>query len=169
MTPAALYWLFTLALAVHSIEEGLFLPAYTASGSRLAGRITPFALRFVLVALTAGIFMLSALAAAGIDHAAELLAGFAAVMVINALVPHLALSVAFRSYAPGTGTAVCLVVPLSLLVIANNFAAGLLTMGSLLGATVGVAAALLVIIPLLFWVGRLVERRLSRFSPNGAT
>ncbi len=30
MTPAALYWLFTLAFTVHNIEEGLFLPAYAA-------------------------------------------------------------------------------------------------------------------------------------------
>jgi len=168
MTPAALYWLFALAFTVHNIEEGLFLPAYAAGEARLAGRVTPFALRFALVVLTAVISGIAAFAAAGNHSAIELLAGFAAVMVVNAMVPHLTLTVAFRRYAPGTGTAICLVVPLSLLVIMDGLAAGTLTGRSLLVTAVAVAVALLVVIPLLFWVGHVAERRLPWLSANGA-
>lgn len=169
MTPAALYWLFTLAFTVHNIEEGLFLPAYAADESRIAGRITPFALRFALVVLTAGMFMIAAFAAAGVHSAIELLAAVAAVMVVNALVPHLTLTVAFRRYAPGTGTAVFLVVPLSLLVITDGFATNMLTMRSLLVATATVAVTLLAVIPLLFWAGHAAERRLPWLSADSAT
>lgn len=168
MTPAALYWLFALAFTVHNIEEGLFLPVYAAGESRLAGRVTPFALRFALVILTAAIYAIVAFAAAGNHSAIELLAGFAAVMVVNAMIPHLTLTVAFRRYAPGTGTGIFLMVPLSLLVIMDGLAAGALTGRSLLVTAVVVAVALLVVIPLLFWAGHFAERRLPWLSANGA-
>lgn len=168
MTPAVLYWLFALAFTVHNIEEGLFLPAYTADKSRLAGRVTPFAFRFALVILTAALYAVVAFAVAGDHLAIQLLAGVAAVMVINAMVPHLTLTLVFRRYAPGTGTAICLVVPLALLVMINDLAAEALTLRSLLFATIAVALVLLVAIPLLFWAGHYAERRLSRLSASGA-
>ncbi len=169
MTPAALYWLFALAFTVHNIEEGLFLPAYTAKDPRLAERVTPFALRLALVTLTAAIYGIAAFAAAGYHLAIELLAGIAAVMIINAMVPHLTLTLVFRRYAPGTGTALGLVVPLSLLVIIDGLMANVLTVRELLVTTVAVTVALLVAIPLMFWAGHFVERRLPWVSANGAT
>lgn len=168
MTPAVLYWLFALAFTVHNIEEGLFLPAYTAQNSRLAGRVTPFSLRFALVILTAALYVIAAFAAAGNHLAIQLLAGVAAVMVINAMVPHLTLTLVFRRYAPGTGSAICLVVPLSLLVIVNGLAAEALTPRSLLFATIAVAVVLLFAIPSLFWAGHYAERRLPGLSADGA-
>lgn len=168
MTPAALYWLFALAITVHNIEEGLFLPAYAGNTSRLSGRVTPFAFRFALVVLTAATYVVVALAVAGSHQAVQLLAGLAVVMVVNAMVPHLALTVAFRRYAPGTGTALCIMLPLSLLVIANGLAADAMNGRSLLIAAVVVAVALIVAIPLLFLAGRFVERHVSWVSANGA-
>ncbi|MCM5555566.1 HXXEE domain-containing protein [Pleomorphomonas sp. NRK KF1] len=169
MTPAALYWLFALAITVHNLEEGLFLPAYAGATSRLSGRVTPFAFRFALVVLTAAAYVVVALAVAGSHQATQLLAGLAVVMVVNAVVPHLALTVAFRRYAPGTGTALCIMLPLSLLVIAHGLAADAMSGRSLLIATVVVAVVLIVVIPLLFVAGRFVERYASRLSANGAT
>ncbi|MCM5558664.1 HXXEE domain-containing protein [Pleomorphomonas sp. JP5] len=169
MTPAALYWLFALAITVHNIEEGLFLPSYAGAKSRLSGRVTPFAFRFALVMLTAVVYGIVAFAVAGSQHGSELLAGLAVVMTVNAVVPHLALTLAFRRYAPGTGTALCIVLPLSLLVVINGFATGMITGGSLLIAAVVVAVALLVAIPLLFSTGRFVERHVFGVSASGAT
>lgn len=168
MTPAALYWLFALAFTVHSIEEGLFLPAYTASESRLAGRVTPFALRFALVVLTAGLYAIAAFAAAGSHLAINILAGFAAVMVVNAMVPHLTLTLVLRRYAPGTGTVICLVVPLSVLVVVSGLASGVLTPRELLVTALAVAVTLLVVIPLLFWLAHFAERRLPWLSAGEA-
>lgn len=167
MTPAALYWLFALAFTVHNLEEGLFLPVYAAAVPRLAGRVTPFAFRFALVALTAALYGIVAFAVAGSRPAGELLAGVAVVMAVNAVIPHLTLTVAFRRYAPGTGTAIGFLLPLSLFVIVDGFAAGALTGRSLLVTAVAVAVTLLVAIPLLFWVGRFVERRLPGLSADG--
>lgn len=168
MTPAALYWLFALAITVHNLEEGLFLPAYAGATSRFSGRVTPFAFRFALVVLTAVAYVVVGLAVAGNLLATQLLAGIAAVMVVNAVVPHLALTVAFRRYAPGTGTALCIMLPLSLLVIANGLADAM-SGRSLLIAAVVVAVVLIVAIPLLFLAGRLIERHVSWASANGAT
>ncbi len=164
MTSAALYWLFALAFTVHSIEEGLFLPAYTASEARLAGRVTPFALRFALVILTACLYVIAGFAAAGSLLAVNILAGFAIVMMVNAMVPHLTLTLVFRRYAPGTGTAICLVVPLSVLLIVSGFATGALTPHGLLATALAVFVTLLVVIPLLFWAGHVAERRLPWLS-----
>ena len=75
---------------------------------------------------------------------------------------------AFRRYAPGTGTALCIVLPLSFLVIVNGLAADTVTWQSLLIAAIAVAVALLIAIPLLFSAGRLIERHLSGLSANGA-
>lgn len=169
MTPAALYWLFALAITVHNIEEGLFLPAYAGAVPRLAGRVSPFAFRFALVVVTAAAYVVVAFAVAGSPYAAELLAGVAVVMIINAVVPHIALTLAFRRYAPGTGSALFIMVPLSLLVIVNGFTAGALNGKDLLLAGLIVAATLLVAIPLLFSAGRYAERHMPWLSANGAT
>ena len=168
MTPAALYWLFALAITVHNIEEGLFLPAYAGNTSRLSGRVTPFAFRFALVVLTAAAYVVVAFAVAGSHHAAQLLAGIAVVMIVNAVVPHLALTVAFRRYAPGTGTALCVMLPLSLLVVANGLAADIMNGRSLSVAAAVVAVVLIVAIPLLFLAGRFVERHVPWVSANEA-
>jgi hypothetical protein len=169
MTSAALYWLFALAITVHNIEEGLFLPTYTAVVPRLAGRVTPFAFRFALVALTAVAYGIVAFAVSGSHYAADLLAGIAVVMAINAVIPHLTLTLVLRRYAPGTGTAICIVLPLSLLVILNGFAVGTLAVPALIITAVVVAMTLFVAVPLLFWAGSLAERRLPWLSANGAT
>ncbi len=167
MTPAALYWLFALALTVHNIEQGLFLPAYAAALPRFARQVTPFAFRFALVVLTAAICGIVAFAVTGNRPAVQLLAGVAAAMAVNAVIPHLMLTMALRRYAPGTGTALCVMLPLSLLVIFNGFAAGALTGRSLAVAAVVVVVTLLVAVPLLLWTGRLIERRLPRLSAGG--
>jgi len=162
MTEAALFWLFALAITVHNIEEGLFLPAFTASVPRLAEHSTPFSFRFALIVLTGAIYVVVAFAAAGVASAITILSGLALVMAINAVAPHLVLTFAFRRYAPGTGTGLVVMVPVSVFLIVRSFADGILTGRSLVISAISVAVVVAVALPALFYIGRLIERYLPR-------
>lgn len=162
MTEAALFWLFALALTVHNLEEGLFLPAFTEQMPRLAAHVTPFSFRFALVVFTAGTYVVVGLAVAGGALAGALLAGLALVMAVNAVAPHLTLTMACRRYAPGTGTGLFIMLPVSVILVARSLSAGHLTGGALVLSAVTVAVAMIVLLPALFLAGRRIERRLPQ-------
>lgn len=165
MTEAALFWLFALAITVHNIEEGLFLPAFTASVPRLAEHSTPFSFRFALIVLTGAVYIVVAFAAAGVASAITLLSGLALVMAINAVAPHLVLTLVFRRYAPGTATGLFIMTPLSILLIVRNAAGGHIDGYALAVATISVAVAVIIAIPALIYAGRFIERYLPH--PTG--
>lgn len=161
MTEAALFWLFALAITVHNIEEGLFLPAFTASVPRLAEHSTPFSFRFALIVLTGAVYVVVGFAAAGVASAIALLSGIALVMAINAVAPHVILTLICRRYAPGTATGLFIMTPLSILLIVRNGAAGYHDGYGLALSALAVAVVVIVAIPALIYAGRFIERHLS--------
>lgn len=167
MTIAALYWLFALALTVHNIEEGLFLPAFTASVPRLSAYPTPFSFRFALVLFTGAAYVLVAVAAAGDALATHALAGLAVVMAVNAVMPHLLLTVLTRRYAPGTLTGVFIMLPLSLLLSGRLLADGTISGSSLALSAMIVAVAVIAALSGLFLAGRFIERHLPQALIGG--
>lgn len=168
MTEAALFWLFALAITVHNIEEGLFLPAFTASVPRLAEHSTPFSFRFALIVLTGAVYVVVACAAAGVASAIVILSGLALVMAINAVAPHLILTLVCRRYAPGTATGLFIMTPLSTLLIVRIAAAGHLDGYALVVSALSVAVAVIIAIPALIYSGGLIERYLSHPAGEAA-
>lgn len=161
MTIAALYWLFALALTVHNIEEGLFLPAFTASVPRLSAHSTPFSFRFALVVFTGAAYLLVGAAAAGDGLATHALAGLAVVMAVNAVLPHLLLTVLIRRYAPGTLTGLIIMLPLSLILAGRLLVDGAISGSGLALSAVVVAVVVIAALPGLFFAGRLIERHVN--------
>jgi hypothetical protein len=88
-----------------------------------------------------------------------LLCAYAAVMLLNAFVPHLAATLLLQRSAPGLATGLLLNVPVCGLLIWHALASAYVSWGGLLLATVGLAALLLALIPRLFAVGRAFESR----------
>ncbi len=113
------------------------------------------ALRFALVVVALLAFVTAGLAQIGGPRSvgAYLHAGYMLAMFLNVFVPHLAVSLARRQLMPGTVTAGLLIFPVTLLGLLTGFGRGWLgpLPFALYGA--GVTAALLVSLPMLFWLG----------------
>jgi hypothetical protein len=115
MSISLLGWLFAIGVLVHNAEEALWLPAWSARAGRWhAPVVSPAVFRFAVAVLTVLVFVAAWLASAGGpgSFGAYVLAGTALATVINVVLPHLAATVVFRRYAPGTATALLLNLPL---------------------------------------------------------
>src|SRR5690606_1529477 len=114
-----LSWLFVGAVALHNLGEAVWLSAWSRTVARWHTPISEFAFRFavaVLTLLAAGAAWL-ALAQGPESLGAYIVSGYALAMLINVILPHVAATVALRSYAPGTATALILIAPVTILLI----------------------------------------------------
>lgn len=153
-----LCWLFALAAAIHNLEEAILAPDWMR---RTGWRIDVYGapeFRFAVMAFTVGGFVLAALAEAGFATATYLLSGLALAMAINTIVPHLALSLAMRLYAPGTATGLLLVLPAALMLLRAGFEEDRLAPATFLWAGPLVALGVVGVIPLLLALGRRIAR-----------
>lgn len=111
LSSRAVTWALFAAFAAHNIEEVLTM------GRFLDAAGTPFLLTPFLIAVsvvTAGALALTALSTASrpSDWARDGMRILAAVMVVNAVVPHIPLAALSGGYAPGLITAVLVNLPL---------------------------------------------------------
>ncbi len=83
-----------------------------------------------------------------------LLAGFVFAMLLNVIF-HVAATIALREYAPGIVTAVLLNVPVMGYLLRLLFQEHWVTWPRVLLALIGVPLTILLLIPVLLWVGRL--------------
>jgi hypothetical protein len=155
---------FVVAVILHNTEEVLWLPAWSLRAGRWHRPVAPRAFRFAVIALTALLVAAGALAVAQGPQSlgAYVFFGYVAVMVGNAVVPHLAATVALRRYMPGTATALGLNVPLGVLLIQEGLDQGWVTLGTLAWAAPAVALTLVASIPVLLTAGQKVMRRWTR-------
>lgn len=154
-----LLWLFPLAVTLHNGEEAIWLPHWSRRSVIWRTPVTPGIFRFAVVILTLLAFAVTALSALTGRQSpwTYLVFGFMIAMLINAIAPHVVLSVALRNYMPGTATAVLVNLPaLSLLValaLRENYVSGWPAIES----SVAVSAFGLLSIPALFRLGKLLH------------
>lgn len=157
-----LIWLVPIAIALHNLEEGIWLPAARAR-LKLGARLGPpdaFSFRFAVAVLTALAFLIALLACLGgpASWGFYLLGAYALGQGLNVFVPHLAGSLLTRSYLPGLGTGLLFVLPASAAFLVYCFSApGFNPQRFLLTSAVFVPA-LLVAIPFLFRLGGLLRK-----------
>lgn len=82
------------------------------------------------------------------------MAGYALAMVLNVFVPHLAATVLTRRYMSGTGTAVCLNLPLGLLYLHQAVASRSIGLSTFCWTGPLVVLGMAALLPGLFAVGR---------------
>lgn len=166
MTPSPFWssaiWLFVAATALHNLEEAIWLPSWRGF-RRLAwggAHVDSFVFGFAAACLTALFFLFGALAvSAGPDSLwAYIIYGCALGMALNAFAPHLAVSIWTRSYAPGTGTAILLVLPASAFLLTSSIRENYVDL-SLFALTGPLTVlGLLISVPLLFLLGRALRK-----------
>ncbi|KAA6457981.1 HXXEE domain-containing protein [Acidobacteria bacterium AB60] len=116
---------FGVGVTLHNLEEAAYLPVWFRTNLKL-----PFEpnrkIYWLLTSLVSAVIWIPIV---GVcvwpeDRAVQtVLSGFALLMVINVVVPHLALTLIKRSYSPGTGTAILLNLPLGVLLIREQLSA----------------------------------------------
>jgi hypothetical protein len=111
--------LFGTGVTLHNLEEAMFLADWSRSHLKL--RFDPNAgIYWVLTSLVSVAIWIPIV---GVCVSTEgsafenMLSGFALAMAINAVLPHLAISLVKRSYSPGVGTGMLFNLPLGVLLI----------------------------------------------------
>lgn len=112
-------WLFPAAVALHNLEEIVLLPRLLEREPEYRVPVSMGEFRFAAVVLAVAAFAVTGAASAeGSDgfwrwayH------GYAAGMLINVFIPHLAMTVVMRRPVPGVLTAVFCILPVTALVL----------------------------------------------------
>lgn len=162
MSGSLLIWSVPVAIALHNLEEAIWLPRWSV---RRAGRwhrsVGPWPFRFAVVVLTAVAFLVAAMAQVGgggsFGH--YLLASYALGQGLNVFIPHAVAAVATRAYAPGLLTGVLFVLPAAFTFLWKSFASEQLQIARFFIVAAVFISLLLLSIPVLFRVGRSLEMR----------
>lgn len=111
--------LFGVGVTLHNLEEAVYLPGWFRSNLKLLfepnGKI--YWVLTSLVSIVIWIPIVGVCISPDGSRFQTVLSGFALVMVINSVIPHLALTLIKHSYSPGTGTAMLFNLPLGVLLI----------------------------------------------------
>lgn len=150
--------LFLMAFTVHNIEEGLWLPLWSKKAKWFHPEVTTSEFHFALFAVTI-IGYLITFASFLFGQASPVVegvyVGFVAMMVLNALFPHLISTIVLRKYAPGTITAIFLNAPIGAWILFLYFKGGL-PVQYIVGGTIAVIAVVLLLMKPLFALGRIL-------------
>jgi hypothetical protein len=154
-----LLWLFPIVVTLHNAEEAIWLPGWAKRKILWRSPVTPGSFRFAVVVLTFLAFAVTGLSAASGKQTVwtYLAFGYMAAMLANVLIPHLALTVALRSYMPGVVTAVALNLPVLSLLVLFALREGYVSGWKAGAYSIGVAGILLAFIQILFKIGKILN------------
>ena len=158
-----LAWLFVAGLALHNLEEAIWLPAWSVNAAPWHPPVAPFQFGVAVVALTVAAAASVLLVRLGGRRSlgAYLVTGYALAMLLNVAFPHLLATIALRSYMPGTATAVLFNLPVTALLVRAAFREGYVERRKLLWAGPLVVGGLMLAIPVLLAAGAEIERLLE--------
>jgi len=151
-----LLWLFPIVITLHNAEEAIWLPGWSKRAVLWHSPVSPGSFRFAVAVLTVLAVAITWLSAeSGKQTVWTYLAfGCMVVTLANVLIPHIALTVALRSYMLGVATAVILNLPVLSLLVVLALKEGYVSGLKAAEYSVGVAGLLLLSIPVLFKTGR---------------
>lgn len=152
----ALAWLFAAAVAVHNLEEAFLLPAWSERAGRWHSPVGAREFRFAVLVLTVFAVGAALLAAAQGRESlgAYLLSGYALAMLLNVVFPHLLATIAMRRYMPGTATALAFNLPVTVALLHQAFGEAYISPRRFALAAPAVVLAIMLSIPVLFYLGR---------------
>ena len=154
-----LLWLFPVALTLHNAEEALWLPYWSKRSALWRRPVSPGVFRFAAAVLTMLAYLLAGLTATAGKQSlwAYLLFGSMVVAFANIFLPHLALSLVLRSYMPGLATGLAVNLPVLFVLIGMAFREGYVSGEKAIAASLGTAVLLLVVVWLLFKIGKMLK------------
>jgi hypothetical protein len=157
MRDALLIWALPVAIALHNLEEAIWLPSWSNKRTgRWQRSVGARSFRFAVSSLTVAVFLIAAWAhVRGPGSLAHyLLASYALGQGLNVIFPHLVATLAMRTYAPGLFTGILFVLPTATVFLFRSFALDQLHAGRFLIITALFTPAVLLSIPVLFSIGR---------------
>jgi hypothetical protein len=159
MTFRSLQLLFPFLVALHNAEEAIGMPRWTRRAGPWFGGVQPAVFQFAAVVLTVLALAVTVLSAAAgrLSFWADLTFGYMVAMLLNALVPHIAVSIASRTRMPGVVTAAALNLPILSFLTFLALKQGYVAPRAALEFAIAVPLLLLAMIPLLFKLGKLLE------------
>ena len=125
-----LLWLVPFFFTLHNLEEAPFMERWS---KRLPLKIHPAVSTRQFVAavtiLTLAGFLITYLGVEYLNNPAGylLVLGIQAILLFNAFIPHIALTIRFRMYSPGVVTAVLITLPFSFYLFRRAMAGNILT------------------------------------------
>ncbi|UZJ40233.1 HXXEE domain-containing protein [Prosthecochloris sp. SCSIO W1101] len=115
--------LFLVAITTHNIEEALFLPSWSNPvGIEVSSSEFTFAVVFLTVLAYLSFYFSIRSGKKGLWT--YFFTGYALAMFLNVFFPHVLTSILVQEYAPGTGTAVLMVLPTASLVLYKSIQGG---------------------------------------------
>ncbi|MGC9951650.1 MAG: HXXEE domain-containing protein [Bryobacteraceae bacterium] len=145
--------LFPLAIALHNLEEGLWLPGWAAAhAAYLPWHPKPLKFRAILLVLTLAAFFVTDLSLKkGLGSSwTRLFLAYSAIMLLNVFVPHLPATIYFHAYTPGVVTACCAILPLTGALVFLGVRDGALPGWRARATTLGVPVALAIVAAVFF-------------------
>jgi hypothetical protein len=109
-------YLFAVSVTAHNLEEAIFLPAWAMSVgiSREPSEFIFAVSILTLLVYVAAFYSIKRGLKGGWTY---FITGYALAMLLNVFFPHVLASVYFRDYAPGTASAIFLILPTAFMVI----------------------------------------------------
>lgn len=156
MPTSTLIVLFVAAVLLHNAEEATSLPQWSRHAGRWHPGVGDAEFRFAAVVLSGALVVSAILAthAGPGSRAAYVFFGYVFAMVVNAVVPHLAATIARRAYMPGTATGLLLNLPLGSALLYRGVSEGWVAIDRFAWVAPAVSLTLLASIPVLFAIGR---------------
>jgi hypothetical protein len=153
-----LAWIFAGAVSLHNLEEALLSPDWSRSAGRWRVPAGDFEFRFAVLVLA--VLAFACAWATSIHNAvgAYAICGYALAMLINAFVPHAAATLILQRYTPGTATALCLILPSAILLLRQALIEQRIELSLFLWTGPLTSLALAFSIPVLFNIGRWLQR-----------
>lgn len=163
MTLPVVSWIFAFGVALHNAEEGWLLPAWSQQAGRWHRTVGASEFRFAVTILTVLLFVCAFLSVRQGPQSvgAYLFAGYVFAMVLNAVLPHLAATIARRKYMPGLATAFLLNVPLGTYYLSQALEQDYILVSVFAWSAPLIAVLILAFIPPLFAMGRALFKQES--------
>ncbi|WP_226793629.1 HXXEE domain-containing protein [Bacillus sp. B1-b2] len=145
-----------MAITLHNLEEAIWLPKWSQHSSQFQKAVSSSEFRFAVIVIT----LLAYLSAFSYSYIPSsnltkwIFIGFLGSMIINAIFPHLVATVLMKKYAPGLLTGLLLNIPINLFIIYQMLAENLILWKELVVSTVVIGFLILLLIPLLFKIGK---------------
>jgi hypothetical protein len=152
-----LLWMFPIALTLHNLEEAVWLPAWSQHAGfwEIPVGATEFRIAAGLLAILAYAVTYWSIRTGKEAVGTYVLAGFVFAMLLN-VIYHVAATLGLREYAPGVVTAVLINIPVMWYLLWRVFDERWVTWPKALLAFITIPLAILLLIPVLFRVGRSV-------------
>lgn len=151
-------WLFPAVVTLHNLEEAIWLPRWSARDKRWP---LPDSAVFIFAAtvltLLAYVCTWLSFRSGPQSFWTYVVFGYMVAMLINVLFPHLAITVLRRSYMPGLGTGLLLILPVLSMLLVQVVKAQQVSGWRAVSAAVTVPLLLLFSIPALFALGKAMK------------